>query len=89
MHCQAVFRKEHKGATFLFRKKKCAGDKMEYGDIFFSFLNQRANNVPSSFLTKEINSNFTFLILVADVLADLTEAKNKKGPCWSFASEWT
>jgi hypothetical protein len=40
-------------------------------------------------LTKEINSNFTFLILVADVLADLPEAKNKKGPCWSFASEWT
>jgi hypothetical protein len=30
------------------------------------------------YFTKEINNIITFLILLADVLADLTETKNKK-----------
>jgi len=37
-----------------------------------------------SYFTKEINNIFTFLILLADVLADLTETKNKKGPFKAF-----
>jgi len=30
------------------------------------------------YFTKQINNFFTFLILLADVLADLTKTKNKK-----------
>jgi hypothetical protein len=38
------------------------------------------------YFVKEINKIFTFLIMLADVLADLTELKTKKGPFRSFAS---